>query len=110
MFKSYFRPSLVEPGTHYFLSKTLENCHKFKEVHYNSIYNIALFGFFVLVLIVVLVCKWKGKLTKEEIQQKEYEKQQYILEKVKAFKDAKLKAKQSLITGLPYYDNEFGYV
>jgi hypothetical protein len=38
---------------------------------------------------------------------KNKEKQQYILEKIKNFQQAKLRAHQQLITGLPHWENEY---
>jgi hypothetical protein len=62
---------------------------------------------FFLILGILLLYKYKGKLTPEEIEQKESIKKQYILSKIRNFQDAKLRAQQELITGLPHWDNEF---
>ena len=62
---------------------------------------------FFIILGVFLFYKYKGKLSEEEIEQKELLKKQYILSKIKNFKDSKIKSQQELITGLPHYENEF---
>ena len=51
--------------------------------------------------------KYKGKLTQTEKEKKDYEKQQYILARIKNFQDAKRIASQELITGLPTWENEY---
>jgi hypothetical protein len=71
------------------------------------IFNIGLLVLFFLILGILLLYKYKGKLTPEEIEQKESIKKQYILSKIRNFQDAKLRAQQELITGLPHWDNEF---
>jgi hypothetical protein len=62
---------------------------------------------FFLVLGFILVYKYKGKLTPVELAQKNKEKQQYILERIKTFQIAKQRAHQELITGLPHWENEY---
>jgi hypothetical protein len=54
--------------------------------------------------------KYKGKLTPEEIEVKEMEKKTYILSKIRNYQDAKVKAQQELITGLPHWENEFDII
>lgn len=101
------RPLLIEPGVRSFLGETLKQCHKFKEEYYNTLFNIGMFIAFFIVLAILLVYKYKGKLTEEEKYQKDLEKQQYVLEKLKAYQENKLKAHQQLITGLPRWENEY---
>ena len=101
------RPLLIEPGVRSFLGETLKQCHKFKEEYYNTLFNIGLFIAFLIILAILLVYKYKGKLTEEEKYQRDLEKQQYVLEKIKAYQQNKLKAHQQLITGLPQWENEY---
>ena len=106
----YSKPMLTEPGVKYFLNETLKQCHQFKEKHNNMLYNIGLlFGFFIL-LGILLLYKYKGKLTPEEIKEKEIEKKKYILSKIRNYQDAKVKAQQELITGLPHWESEFDII
>jgi hypothetical protein len=40
------------------------------------------------------------------MEEKETVKKQYILSKIRNYHDAKLRAQQELITGLPHWENE----
>jgi len=40
------------------------------------------------------------------MREKEEEKKRYILSKIRNFKEAKLRAQQELITGLPHWESE----
>lgn len=103
---SFSKPILIEPGVKYFLSKTLQHCHDFKEKYYNHILNIGLFLLFVFLLGSLLLYKYKGKLTPSEKLQKNREKQQYILSKIKNYQDSKRRAQQELISGLPEWGSD----
>ena len=106
----YHKPMLTEPGVKYFLNETLKQCHIFREKHNNLIYNILLFIGFIVLLGMLLIYKYKGKLTQEEIREKEMEKKKYILSKIQNYQSAKVRAQQQLITGLPHWENEFDIV
>ena len=101
------KPTLTEPGVKYFLNQALKQSHIIREKFHNAIFNIGMFILFLVILGGILVYKYKGKLTPTEIAQKNKEKQQYILEKIKTFQIAKQKAHQELITGLPHWENEY---
>ena len=98
------KPALIEPGVKYFLKETLKRCHVFKESHNIFLLNMSLLVGFLVILGVVLLFKYKGKLTPKELEIKDREKQQYILTKIKNYQTAKLKESQGLITGLPRFD------
>ena len=102
-FDEYSKPILTEPGVRYFLNQSLKQAHIIKEKFYNTIFNIGMFIFFLLILGGILVYKYKGKLTPTEQAQKNQEKQQYVMEKIKTFQIAKQRAHQELITGLPQW-------
>ena len=104
------KPRLVENGVKYFLNETLKQCRKFKESLHNWFFNIGLFAFFCLILVIVLIYKYKGKLSPIEKQKKDREKQQYILSKIQKFQEAKKKAHNELITGLPNWNSEYDLV
>lgn len=111
VFESKFnRPMLTEPGVKYFLNETLKQCHLYREKHQNLMINIGLLLGFLFVLGILLLYKYKGKLTPEEIERNEMEKKTYILSKIRNFQDAKLRAQQELITGLPHWENEFDII
>ena len=104
---NYAKPILTEPGVKYFLNETLKQCHTFKEKYNNMLFNIGITIGFIIILAILLLYKYKGKLTPEEIEQKETQKKQYILSKIKNYQETKLREQQQLITGLPHWDNEF---
>jgi len=106
----YSKPMLTEPGVKYFLNATLKQCHQFKEKHNNMLFNIGLLLGFFIILGILLLYKYKGKLSPEEVEQKELEKKQYILSKIRNFQDAKVRAQQELITGLPHWESEFDII
>ena len=66
--------------------------------------NIVLMSGFFILLGLILLYKYKGKLTPAEKINKNNEKKQYILSKIKNYQDAKLRAQQDLITGLPHWN------
>jgi hypothetical protein len=103
MDNKFEKPTLIEPGVKYFLNETLKQCHVFKNNYHNYLLNIGLFIAFLVILGLVLLYKYKGKLTPAEKIMKENEKKQYILSKIKNYQDAKLRAQQELITGLPHW-------
>ena len=100
-------PILTEPGVKYFLNNALKQSHLIKEKFYNTIFNIGMLLFFLIILGGILLYKYKGKLTPVEIANKNAVKKQYILERIKNFQISKLKAQQELITGLPQWENEY---
>ena len=106
-YDEFSKPLLVEPGIKYFLHETLKKCKDYKEKYNNYLYNTGLFIFFMLILGAILLYKYRGKLSTEEMQQNDREKRQYILSKIKNFQDAKRIAHQELITSLPNWDNEY---
>lgn len=100
-------PKLTEPGVKYFLSQALKQSHIIRDTFHNGIYNIGMLILFFIILGCILLYKYKGKLTSVEIAQKTVEKHQYILERIKQFQIFKEKSSQSLITGLPKWENEY---
>ena len=74
------------------------------------VFNVGLFIGFLLILGLILLYKYKGRLTPVEVEIKNREKQQYILSKIKTFQQAKRVAHQELITGLPSWENEYNII
>ena len=109
-FQEFSKPLLIEPGVKYFLSETLKQCKDFKDKYYNTLFNISLAFALFFIIAIILLFKYKGKLTPAEKDMKNREKQQYIVSKIKNYQDAKLHAQQNLITGLPAWDNEYDYL
>lgn len=106
MFEKNIKPTLTEPGVKYFLNETLKKCHQFKESYKDLLFNIFLFLCFLFILGIILFFKYKGKLTPQEIKQKELEKKKYILSKIKNYQDTMKREQEELITGLPHWENE----
>jgi len=104
------KPVLTEPGVKYFLSQTLKQCHIIKNNFHNTVFNIGLFIAFLLILGLILLYKYKGRLTDVEKHKKNQEKQQYVLSKIKNLQEAKRRAHQELITGLPNWDSEYDII
>ena len=109
-FVDFSKPELTEPGVKYFLHNTLKQCHSTREKFHTMIFNIGLFIGFLILLGLILMFKYKGKLTPPEIAQKNKLKQQYILSKIKNFQESKRIAHQELITGLPNWENEYDVI
>ena len=109
-FNDSSKPTLIEPGVKYFLNQTLKQCREFKDKFNNTVFNISLLVLFLVILGLILLYKYKGKLTPVEKEQRNREKQQYILSKIKNYQDAKRAASQELITGLPAWDSEYDII
>jgi hypothetical protein len=109
-YADFTKPALIEPGVKYFLHQTLKQCHIARDKFNNYVFNIGLFIFFLIILGVILFYKYKGRLTPIEIDRKNKEKQQYILSKIQNFQQAKRRAHNELITGLPAWDSEYDII
>jgi hypothetical protein len=105
MYSEPAKPILTEPGVSYFLNETLKQCREFKHKYNNTLFNISLLVGFLFLLGTILLIKYKGKMTDDEKEEKERQKQHYILSKIKNYQEAKERAHQGLITGLPKWDD-----
>lgn len=94
------RPALVEPGMKYFINETLRHCRNIKDKYKNLIFNVSLFIGIVVILGTFMYFRYKGKLSKEEIQQKNTQKQKYIMSKIFNYRIQKQQEKGE-ISGLP---------
>tara|TARA_B110000285_G_scaffold202370_1_gene237639 strand:+ start:547 stop:891 length:345 start_codon:yes stop_codon:yes gene_type:complete len=101
------KPALIEPGVRFFLHQSLKQCNILREEYYNLVFNIMVFIGLLLFFGLILVYKYKGRLSTSEMQQKNKEKQQYLLSKIQNFQENKRKSHQELITGLPNWENEY---
>jgi Na+-transporting NADH:ubiquinone oxidoreductase subunit NqrC len=66
-------------------------------------FNLILLGLFVSMLGSLILYKYKGKLTPEEMEQRELEKYKYILNKIKITQESSLQEKQRLLSGQPLW-------
>jgi len=103
----FVKPTLVEPGVKYFLYESLKHCNEYKTKYNNQLFNLAVLLGFIAIVVVILVYKYKGKLTDKEKNVRDNKKKQYILSKIKNFQDAKRAAQQQLITSLPQWNDEY---
>ncbi len=96
-------PVLTEPGIISYLNLNLKKCHLVKHKYYNQMFNLILLGLFVSILGSLILYKYKGKLTPEEMEQRELEKYKYILNKIKITQESSLQEKQRLLSGQPLW-------
>jgi hypothetical protein len=104
----FSKPILIEAGAKSFFNHTLKQCHIIKTTYYNTLYNLFLLIIFTLLLGVILFFKYKGKPTKEDIKNRNREKELYVLSKIQKFQEAKRDEHQKIIqkdmiTGLPHF-------
>ena len=109
-FDDFSKPMLTEPGVKYFLNATLKQCNEFRNKYNNVLMNIGLLISFLIVVGLILLYKYKGRLTPSEKARQDREKQEYILTRIKQLQENKRRAHQELITGLPNWDNEYDNV
>jgi len=99
------KPTLIEPGMYFFMKQTLNQCKKLKESYYNVIFNISTFMILLVIIGLILLYKYKGKLTPIEKEKKNREKEKYILSKIKNYQNTKMQKSTDMITNLPAYSN-----
>jgi len=101
------KPSLIEPGTKYFLKETLKKVHAEKTVYDNNLLNIFLFLCFTFVAFFILNYKYKSKPNEESKKEKEILKKTYILNKIKQLSDKQKTQYDKMITNLPKFESNF---
>jgi len=100
------RPRLIEPTSKYYMSEILHKCHENRVTIYQYALNIGIFVIFIIVVGLVLYYCYKSKLTPEEEYQKKIKEQEYVLSKIRFYKDHQRSiASKSDITSLPTLDN-----
>ena len=87
--ESYQRPLLIELGSLNYLDDALQSAHLFKKKYTNMLVNIAVFSVFITVIGLFIAYSYKGVLSPEEMEKKNYQKQQYILSKIKEYEQYK---------------------
>ena len=95
------KPILTENSTKFFVRNSLKEVRLFKNKYITIIVNLALFLGFLGIVSLLLYCKYKGKLTPDEIREKENIKKQYLFEKLHKISYEKHKEHKNLITDLP---------
>ena len=95
------RPLLVEPRVKNFLKNVLHDVHAFKINYYTLFFNMSLIVLFLTILFAILYFKYKGKPTKEELEFRRRQKEQFIFSRIKNYKENKEKQHQDMLTCLP---------
>lgn len=101
------KPLLIEPGTKYFLSATLKKCNIKKRKNDRFYFNVILLSIFIIVILSFLIYKYKNKPTTDQIQQKNREKDIYILSKVRNVIERKEKEQTEMLTNLPKFESDY---
>ena len=98
-------PRLIEQGAHLYMSSVLHNCHDNRVNIYLYVLNIGILILFISITCLILYYCYKTKTTPEENRQKLLNEQEYILSKIKFYKDHQRSINsRSSITGLPTMD------
>ena len=99
-------PKLIEPGVKYFIGGTLKECKKFKNKYYNNIFNIVTLIIITILIIVFFIYRYKGKPSKQELEEKNIKKKEYIISKLHQLTSykKKLTEKTNMITDLPMWN------
>jgi hypothetical protein len=98
-------PRLIEPGAQNYMSQVLQSCHSTRVNIYLYVLNIGVLLVFLLVLAAVLYYCHKRKLSPSEAYQKQLKEQDYILSKIRYYKDHQRNiSSRASITGLPTMD------
>ena len=103
------KPNLIAPGVRSFMDFTLRNCREIKDNYTCWAINLSLTLFLFSVIGLFLYFKYKGKPTKEELERKKIEGQQYVMKKLGMHVSTKKMAEQmklnnGTLTGLPMWD------
>ena len=65
------------------------------------------FLFLIVFFGIILIIKYRGKITKQEKQEKNRKQKEYILSKIKIMQDVKRQNSQDLITNLPKWETDY---
>jgi anaerobic C4-dicarboxylate transporter len=98
-------PRLIETGAVYYMSNVLNSCHSNRVNIYLYALNIGVFVLFVFIVCLILYNCHKSKLSPEQNYQKQLKEQEYILSKIRFYKEQQASiASRASITGLPTTD------
>jgi hypothetical protein len=100
----YVPPALVEIGATSFIVESLEKVHKCRTAYLNNRNNIFALIVFIGFVSAILMYKYKGKPTREELEERQIQKREYISNHIQfAQKERQQKERDSSITGLPLW-------
>lgn len=98
-------PHLIETTAKMYMSNVLNKCHENRVNIYLYTLNFSVLILFFLVLGLILYYCYHNKMTPEEIEQKKIKEQEYILSKIRYYKDHQRSiSSRASITGLPMLD------
>jgi selenocysteine lyase/cysteine desulfurase len=96
-------PNLIEPGVKYIINKTFKTSNILKEKYKNTLFNVLMFLLIIGLITFLLLYKYKGKLTEDEIKTRNNENKKYLLQKINELNYIKINnnKSKSMITDLP---------
>ena len=98
-------PRLIETGAKYYMSSILANCHSHRVNIYLYALNIGVLVVFLGIVGLILYSCYNNRLSPQESYQKQLKEQEYILSKIRFYKDHQASiASRTSITGLPTAD------
>ena len=98
-------PKLIDYSAKYYLYNVLKKCHEHRVSIYYYVLNISVLIVFLGITAAILYSCYKNKLTDYEKNQKMMRDQQYILSKIRYYKEDKKRQEESQysnITDLPF--------
>lgn len=99
-------PQLIEQGAKQYMAGVLQTCHNNRVNIYLYVLNMGVLIAFCSIVVLVLYYCYKKKLSPEEEYQKKIREQEYILSKIKFYKDHQRSIEsRATITGLPMTDS-----
>jgi hypothetical protein len=100
-------PRLIENSSKNYLFQTLQKCHNHRVTIYYYALNIGILVVFFGIFGSILYYSYKNKLSPYEAQQKMMKDQEYIMSKIRYYKEDKKNMQEnqvSSITNLPYFN------
>lgn len=100
------KPNLIEPGVKYIINKTFIKSNILKEKYQNTLFNICMLLLIFGLITFLLLYKYKGKLTEDQIKLRNYKNKKYLLQKINELNYIKIKEnkEKNMITNLPLFD------
>ena len=97
-------PGLIDSSVKSYMFNTLKQCHENRVNIYYYGLNIAVFVAFAIVVGFILYNCSKNKLTDYDKQQKNLQDQQYVMSKIRFYKEQQINNQQQMssITNLPF--------
>lgn len=96
-------PNLIDYGAKNYMAEVLQKCHENRTNIYLYVFNISVLALFVLIVGFTLYYCHKNKMSPYESYQKQLTEQEYILSKIRYYKEHQrnIASRTNTITGLP---------